>query len=96
VWAGNPAKFLRKLTEEEITSMKESASIYTNLGQVHATENTKTFDEIELEKLLRKKFETRDEDYDSMIGVERELPPELVLPQNIFPGNKSSSKAITY
>ncbi|KAJ3698112.1 hypothetical protein LUZ61_001817 [Rhynchospora tenuis] len=95
VWAGNPAKFLRKLTEEEIASIKESASIYTNLAQVHSTENAKTFDEIELEKSLRKKFENRDEDYDSMIGVVREIPPELILPQNILPENKSSSKAVT-
>jgi hypothetical protein len=31
-----------------------------------------------------------------MIGVVRELPPELVLPQNIFPENKSSSKAVAH
>ena len=36
--------------------------------------------------MLRKKFARRDEEYDSMIGVVRETPPELVLPDNILPG----------
>ncbi|KAF5190261.1 Carnitine operon protein caie [Thalictrum thalictroides] len=85
VWAGNPAKFLRKLTEEEIKFISQSAINYSNLAQVHAAENAKTFDEIELEKLLRKKFARRDEEYDSMLGVVREVPPSLVLPDNILP-----------
>lgn len=85
VWGGNPAKFLRKLTDEEIAFISQSATNYTNLAQVHAAENAKPFDEIELEKLLRKKFARRDEDYDSMLGVVRETPPELILPDNILP-----------
>lgn len=85
VWAGNPAKFLRKLTEEEIAFISQSATNYINLAQVHAAENVKTFDEIEFEKVLRKKFARRDEEYDSMLGVVRELPPELILPDNIMP-----------
>lgn len=85
VWAGNPAKFLRKLTDEEIAFISQSAANYINLAKVHASENAKSFDEIELEKMLRKKFARRDEDYDSMIGVVREIPPELILPDNILP-----------
>ncbi|GFP88109.1 gamma carbonic anhydrase 1 mitochondrial [Phtheirospermum japonicum] len=85
VWAGNPAKFLRKLTSEEIAFISESATNYINLAKVHAAENAKSFDEIEFEKMLRKKFARRDEEYDSMIGVVRETPPELVLPDNILP-----------
>ena len=85
VWGGNPAKFLRKLTDEEIAFISQSATNYTNLAQVHAAENAKPFDEIELEKLLRKKFARRDEDYDSMLGIVRETPPELILPDNILP-----------
>lgn len=92
VWAGNPAKFLRKLTEEEIAFIIQSAANYVNLATVHAAENAKPFDEIELEKMLRKKFARRDEEYDSMIGVVRETPPELVLPDNILPGK--SQKAV--
>ncbi|MBA0653493.1 hypothetical protein Goklo_020664 [Gossypium klotzschianum] len=85
VWGGNPAKFLRKLTEEEMTFISQSALNYTNLAQVHAAENAKSFDEIELETMLRKKFARRDEEYDSMLGVVRETPPELILPDNIIP-----------
>ncbi|CAN6446660.1 unnamed protein product [Victoria cruziana] len=92
VWGGNPAKFLRKLTEEEIAFISQSATNYCNLAQVHAAENAKTFDEIELEKLLRKKFARRDEEYDSMLGVVREVPAELVLPDNILP-DKSAKTA---
>ncbi|KAJ0024041.1 gamma carbonic anhydrase 1, mitochondrial [Pistacia vera] len=83
VWGGNPAKFLRKLTDEEITFISQSATNYSNLAQVHAAENSKPFDEIEFEKVLRKKFAHRDEEYDSMLGVVRETPPEIILPDNI-------------
>ncbi|CAA7410462.1 unnamed protein product [Spirodela intermedia] len=86
VWGGNPARFLRKLTEEEIAFISESAANYMNLAQVHAAENTKAFDQIDLEKALRKKFARRDEEYDSMLGVVREVPPELILPDSVLPG----------
>lgn len=85
VWGGNPAKFLRKLTDEEVAFISESAANYANLAQVHAAENVKSFDEIEFEKVLRKKFARRDEEYDSMLGVVREVPPELILPDNVLP-----------
>ncbi|KAL6011366.1 Gamma carbonic anhydrase 1, mitochondrial [Asimina triloba] len=85
VWGGNPAKFLRKLTDEEIVFISQSATNYTNLAQVHAAENAKTFDEIEFEKVLRKKYARRDEEYDSMLGVVREVPPQLILPDNVLP-----------
>ncbi|RZR87052.1 hypothetical protein BHM03_00014367 [Ensete ventricosum] len=85
VWGGNPAKFLRKLTDEEVAFISESAANYANLAQVHAAENVKSFDEIEFEKVLRKKFARRDEEYDSMLGVVREVPPVLILPDNILP-----------
>ncbi|CAD5192426.1 unnamed protein product [Musa acuminata subsp. malaccensis] len=85
VWGGNPARFLRKLTEEEVAFISQSATNYTNLAQVHAVENAKSFDEIEFEKVLHKKFARRDEEYDSMLGVVREVPPELILPDNVLP-----------
>ncbi|KAK9670192.1 hypothetical protein RND81_13G184500 [Saponaria officinalis] len=93
VWGGNPAKFLRNLTEEEIAFITQSAANYTNLAQIHAAENAKSFDEIEFEKALRKKYANKDEEYDSMIGIVRETPPELILPDNVLPdktANKSS------
>ncbi|XP_011011740.1 PREDICTED: gamma carbonic anhydrase 1, mitochondrial-like [Populus euphratica] len=85
VWGGNPAKFLRKLTEEEMAFISQSALNYANLAQVHAAENAKGFDEIEFEKVLCKKFARRDEEYDSMLGAVRETPPELILPNNMMP-----------
>lgn len=85
VWAGNPAKFLRKLTEEEIAFISQSAINYANLAQVHAAENAKSFDQIEREKRLRKKYAHKDEEYDSMLGIVRRVPPELILPDNILP-----------
>ncbi|XP_031118241.1 gamma carbonic anhydrase 2, mitochondrial-like [Ipomoea triloba] len=91
VWAGNPAKFLRKLTAEEIAFITQSATNYSNLARVHAAENSKSFDEIEFEKMLRKKYARRDEDYDSMIGVVRETPSELVLPDSILPDKAKSA-----
>lgn len=92
VWGGNPAKFIRNLTEEEIAFISQSASNYTNLAQVHASENNKGFEEIQYEKALRKKYARKDEEYDSMIGIVREIPPELILPDNILP-DKQASKA---
>ncbi|KAI9118529.1 hypothetical protein K1719_010861 [Acacia pycnantha] len=94
VWGGNPAKFLRKLTDEEIAFISQSATNYTNLAQVHAAENAKSFDEIEFEKALRKKYAHKDEEYDAMLGVVREIPPELILPDNVLPdkAQKASQK----
>lgn len=65
--------------------ISQSALNYSNLAQVHAAENAKSFDEIEFEKVLRKKFARRDEAYDEMLGVVRDIPPELSLPNNIVP-----------
>ncbi|XP_010538097.1 PREDICTED: gamma carbonic anhydrase 1, mitochondrial-like [Tarenaya hassleriana] len=91
VWGGNPARFLRKLTDEEIAFICQSATNYSNLAQVHAAENAKPFDEIEFEKALRKKYARKDEDYDSMLGIVRETPPQLILPDNVLPGKASSN-----
>ena len=48
IWAGNPAKFLRELDEEEASFILQSANNYTALAAVHAAENSKTFYEIEV------------------------------------------------
>ncbi|KAK3009767.1 hypothetical protein RJ639_014285 [Escallonia herrerae] len=85
VWGGNPAKFLRKLTDKEMAFISHSATNYANLAQAHAAENAKPLDEIEFEKVLRKKFARRDEEYDSMLGVVRETPQELNVPESIAP-----------
>jgi carbonic anhydrase/acetyltransferase-like protein (isoleucine patch superfamily) len=89
VWGGNPAKFMRKLTDEEIEYISKSAENYVNLAHIHAAENTKSFDQIEVERALRKKYANKDEDYDSMLGIVRETPASLVLPDNVLPEKTS-------
>lgn len=51
VWAGNPAKMLRKLEEEETGFIAQAANDYAALAAVHAAENAKTPEEIQVEKL---------------------------------------------
>lgn len=86
VWAGNPAKFLRKLTDEEIEFILQSALNYQNLAEMHARENAKSYDEIEAYKVLRKKLARQSDDYDSHLGVVREFPPELLVPDRVIEG----------
>ncbi|KAI3959039.1 hypothetical protein MKX01_023715 [Papaver californicum] len=76
VWGGNPAKFLRKLTEEEIAFNSQSATNYTSLAQAHAAENAKSFDETEFLKALKLKFAHQDEEHDST---------SVALPDNVVP-----------
>lgn len=68
VWGGNPARFLRKLTGEEMAFISQSAANYSNLAQVHAAENAKSIDEIEFVKVLRKKYARKDDDYELITG----------------------------
>ncbi|KAL6518446.1 Gamma carbonic anhydrase 1, mitochondrial [Orobanche gracilis] len=75
IWGGNPAKFLRKLTDDEIAFISQSAINYSNLAQAHAAENAKDFDKVEFEKVLRKKSAGQDEDDVSLLGVVREAQP---------------------
>ena len=90
MWGGNPAKFLRKLTEDEMAFISQSAINYANLAQVHAAENAKELDSVEFEKVLRKKFGRRDEDYDTMFEVVRQTSPEDTLPDNVGPPPKAA------
>lgn len=79
IWAGNPAKFLRELDEEEANFILQSANNYTALAAVHAAENSKTFTEIEIDKERRRDRDLRDPDYDSHLGVERDPVTREVL-----------------
>lgn len=49
VWAGSPAKFLRKLEPEEKDYITSSSANYANLADVHRFENGKTFEELFVE-----------------------------------------------
>ena len=46
IWAGRPAKLLRKLEEEEMAFICRSADNYAVLAADHAIENAKTFPEV--------------------------------------------------
>ncbi|KAI5055777.1 hypothetical protein GOP47_0029298 [Adiantum capillus-veneris] len=75
VWAGNPAKMLRKLTEEEIAFFSKSAEHYAKLAEIHAKENSKTYEELLANKKLWKKWHIESDEYDECIGVVQEKPP---------------------
>lgn len=51
IWAGNPAKKLRDLDAEEAEFILQSAVNYSALARIHAAENAKTTDEIEVRNL---------------------------------------------
>lgn len=72
IWAGTPARFLRALTADEAMFISSSASRYADLADVHREETSKTFDEIEWDKIVRADRLERDPDYDSHMGVERD------------------------
>lgn len=38
LWAGNPAKYIRDVTEEEVAGLEKSATTYSNLAKEHAEE----------------------------------------------------------
>lgn len=82
IWAGSPAKFLRKLTEQEAAFIPKSAENYASLAKSHAAENAKSFEEIEADKAQRKEWEGIDPDYDSHQGIVRDTAPPV---PNQFP-----------
>lgn len=49
VWAGNPARFLRALFPEEQSYIVNSAHNYAKLANKHRFENSKTFEELNVE-----------------------------------------------
>ncbi|CAH2043085.1 unnamed protein product [Thlaspi arvense] len=75
VWGGNPARFLRKVTEEERAFFSSSAVDYSKLAQAHAAENTKNLDETDFKKLVYKK-NARDAEYDTLLS-------DLSLSENV-------------
>jgi len=78
IWAGNPAKFLRNLTEGEASFFAKSAENYTALAETHLAENSKSWEQVAEEKEMRKANRERDTDYDSHLGVTR--PTSATLP----------------
>lgn len=72
IWAGSPAKFIRELAEGEREFISDSADSYAALAAVHAAENAKGFDEIELDAARRADRLERDPDQDTQQGIERD------------------------
>ena len=54
MWAGRPAKRLRKMEEGEAEFILRSADNYAILAALHAEENAKTFPELEADKARRR------------------------------------------
>eukprot|EP00891_Asterochloris_glomerata_P006933 jgi/Astpho2/6933/Aster-01799 len=80
IWAGNPAKMLRKLDADEREFIKQSAANYALLADIHASENAKTSEEIEKDNDLRLDGRMRTADYDSHLGIVRDpVTREIVL-----------------
>lgn len=52
IWAGNPAKFLRALSKEEVAFIAKSAANYADLARPHAEECGKSFEEIWRDKAI--------------------------------------------
>lgn len=72
IWAGSPAKLLRKLEDSEAAFIRSAADDYSALAAVHAEENAKSFDEVELDKARRADRALRDPDFDAQQGIERD------------------------
>ena len=68
VWAGCPAVFQRKCTVGEIDTVNAARAATIKLAALHADENSKSFAEVEQERLQRQLLEERDSDYDSSLG----------------------------
>lgn len=79
VWAGSPAKFLRTLMEDEAEFVSAAADSYTQLAALHAEENAKSFEEVEMDKARRTDRLERDPDYDEQQGVARDWTTREIL-----------------
>jgi gamma-carbonic anhydrase len=62
VWAGNPAVYLRDITEEEKQSLIDGATELSMLASEHAVETSKSFEQIMAEKAAFKLLEEQSGD----------------------------------
>lgn len=76
VWGGAPAKFLRKLKEEEIAFFSEFAASYSTLAQAHVAENLKPLDRSEFEKILIKKLAHKNGEYSHILDLAKKKAVE--------------------
>ena len=71
LWSGSPAKKVRALTEEEIASIKETASETLDLASKHAIENAKDYKEVLEDELKTDIEEYMDETMNQPQGIYR-------------------------
>lgn len=83
IWAGIPARYLRDLAPGESEFLQAAAEEYAELAAVHAEENAKGFNAVELDKARREDRVHREAGYDEQLGVERD--PETREITNITP-----------
>lgn len=53
LWTGRPARFLRKLTPEEIAYLQSSATVTSELSQVHFSQSSLSAEEFEFQQQVR-------------------------------------------
>lgn len=73
IYAGVPCRILRQLTVDEAVFIATSAGSYAELAALHQGENSKTFDEVEWDKIVRQDRLERDPDYDGHLGISRDV-----------------------
>lgn len=73
IWAGNPAKFLRSVTEHEADFIPESADSYSSLARKHAEETNKSWEQLVRDAEFRQAAAETDPDYADHIGVKHPL-----------------------
>ena len=81
IFAGNPARLLRAMTESEIAFSAKSAENYAALAADHAAENGKPWEAIAADIEARRDALERDPDYDVSAGVPVSgslMPPQAV------------------
>lgn len=94
-WAGVPAKYQRDLTSEELLNNQTLVQENVNLALLHAKENAKTWQEIELEEYNHEQQAERNPNYYRRLSVE-ELSAKLgeveghTVPGRVFDSPVSS------
>jgi len=63
VWGGVPAKMIRKASADEMAAAGRAAVEISELAKVHATESSKTWSQLEVDKAVAYDNLTRDPDY---------------------------------
>ena len=77
IFAGNPAKFLRDISDEENEFIGQSAINYCELAAEHLEETSKSFEQIMSDKEWRDENEQTGEEWLAHMGIQREPRPQV-------------------